>query len=141
MYLTYEQYTDLGGTLSETVFSDCEIEAEMLVNWYTFDRLKNEEEYSEDVQKCMYMLIKYIALQSGLDGTGAVDENGNVSASGGSIASQSNDGVSTSYNVLSAQELLDNAKSKIESIIKMGLQGVVNSLGRKVLYRGLYPGE
>lgn len=141
MYLTYEQYQNMGGTLSEAVFNDCEIEAEMLVNWYTFDRLKDETEFSESVQKCMYMLIKYIALQSGLDGSGAVDENGNVSASGGTIASQSNDGVSTSYNVLSAQELMDNAKSKIEQIIKMGLQGVVNSLGRKVLYRGLYPGE
>ena len=141
MYLTYAQYQSLGGTLSETVFSDCEMQAEMLVNWYTFDRLKNEASYSQDVQKCMYVLIKFIALQSGLNGTGAVDENGNVSVSGGAIASQSNDGVSTSYNVLSAQELLDNSKADIENTIKMGLQGVVNSLGRKVLYRGLYPGE
>ena len=141
MYLTYEQYQALGGTLSEAVFSDCEMNAEMLVNWYTFDRLKNEAVYSEDVQKCVYMLIKFIALQSGLNGTGAVDENGNVSVSGGAIASQSNDGVSTSYSVLSAQELLANSKDNIENIIKMGLQGVVNSLGRKVLYRGLYPGE
>lgn len=141
MYLTYEQYQSLGGTLSETVFSDCEMEAEALVNWYTFDRLKNEESYSEDVQKCVYMLIKYIALQSGLDGSGNVDSDGSVVSSGGIVASESNDGVSASYNVLSAQELMDNAKSRIESIIKMSLQGVVNSLGRKVLYRGLYRGE
>ena len=141
MYLTYAQYTSMGGTLTETVFSDCEMEAEMLINWYTFDRLKHEESYSEDVQKCVYMLIKYIALQSGLSGVGAVDTNGNVAVSGGSISSQSNDGVSTSYNVLSAQELLNNSKAQIENIIKMGLQSVVNSLGRKVLYRGLYKGE
>lgn len=142
MYLTYAQYTELGGTLSEAVFLDCEMEAEMLVNWYTFDRLKNETEFSEDVKKCMYMLIKYIALQSGLDGTGGnSDGSGSASSSGAMVASYSNDGVSVSYNVLSAQELLDNSKSKIGSIIKMGLQGVVNSLGRKVLYRGLYPGE
>lgn len=141
MYLTYEQYQSLGGTLSETVFSDCEMEAEMLVNWYTFDRLKNEKVVSEDVQKCVYMLIKYIALQSGLDGSGTVNSDGSISSSGGAIASESNDGVSASYNILSAQELMDNAKSKIENIIKMGLSNVVNSLGRKVLYRGLYPGE
>lgn len=142
MYLTYEQYTNMGGTLSEAVFLDCEMEAEMLVNWYTFDRLKNDTEFSEDVAKCMYMLIKYVALQSGLDGTGGSDDgSGSSSSSGGTVASYSNDGVSVSYNVLSAQELMDNSKSKIANIIKMGLQGVVNSLGRKVLYRGLYPGE
>jgi len=141
MYLTYEQYQSLGGTLSEAVFSDCEMEAEMLVNWFTFDRLKNEQTYSEDVQKCVYMLIKYIALQSGLDGSGNVDTDGSIKVTRGGIASESNDGVSASYNVLSAQELMENAKSKIEEIIKMSLQGVVNSLGRKVLYRGLYPGE
>ena len=141
MYLTYEQYQSLGGTLSEAVFSDCEMEAEMLVNWFTFDRLKNEQTYSEDVQKCVYMLIKYIALQSGLDGSGNVNTDGSIKVTRGGIASESNDGVSASYNVLSAQELMENAKSKIEEIIKMSLQGVVNSLGRKVLYRGLYPGE
>ncbi len=141
MYLTYEQYQSLGGTLSEAVFSDCEMEAEALVNWYTFNRLKNETIISEDVQKCVYMLIKYIALQSNLDGSAGVNEDGSVSTTGAGIASESNDGVSASYNVLSAQELMDNAKYKTESIIKMCLSGVVNSLGRKVLYRGLYPGE
>ena len=141
MYITYSEYEEYGGTLTETAFNDCELQAEMLIDWYTFNRLQNEKEYPEKLKKCMYVLIKYVALQSGLDGTGGVDASGNVSVSGGSIASQSNDGVSTSYNVLSAQELIDNAKSKIEDIIKMGLQGVVNSLGRKVLYRGLYPGE
>lgn len=141
MYLTYEQYQSLGGTLSEAVFSDCEMEAEALVNWYTFNRLKNVTPISEDVQKCVYMLIKYIALQSGIDGSGTVGSDGTISTTGAGIASESNDGVSRSYNVLSAQELMDNAKAKIDSIIKMALSSVVDSLGRKVLYRGLYKGE
>lgn len=141
MYLTYAQYQTLGGTLSEAVFSDCEMEAEALVNWYTFNRLKDVTPVSEDVQKCVYMLIKYIALQSGIDGSGTVGSDGTISTTGAGIASESNDGVSRSYNVLSAQELMDNAKAKIDSIIKMALSSVVDSLGRKVLYRGLYKGE
>ena len=141
MYLTYAQYQTLGGTLSEAVFSDCEMEAEALVNWYTFNRLKNVTPVSEDVQKCVYMLIKYIALQSGIDGSGTVGSDGTISTTGAGIASESNDGVSRSYNVLSAQELMDNAKAKIDNIIKMALSSVVDSLGRKVLYRGLYKGE
>jgi len=141
MYLTYAQYQTLGGTLSEAVFSDCEMEAEALVNWYTFNRLKDVTPVSEDVQKCVYMLIKYIALQSGIDGSGTVGSDGTISTTGAGIASESNDGVSRSYNVLSAQELMDNAKAKIDNIIKMALSSVVDSLGRKVLYRGLYKGE
>lgn len=140
MYLTYEEYTEMGGTLEQATFSDCEMEAEALVNWHTFNRLKQETELSEDVKKCMYMLIKYINLQSQLAGVGAAGD-GNSYAGTAGIASQSNDGVSVSYNILSAQELMTNAGVQIKSIINSTLSAVVNSLGQKVLYRGLYPNE
>ena len=140
MYLTFEEYQNMGGTLEQATFSDCEMEAETIVNWYTFDRLKQETEFSEDVKKCMYLLIKYINLQSQLAGIGTADD-GNTYAGTAGIASQSNDGVSVSYNILSAQELMTNAQTKIKSIIDSTLSTVTNSLGRKVLYRGLYPGE
>ena len=45
MYLTFAEYTAMGGTLSQTTFDDLEFEAEALVNWYTFNRLKNDETY------------------------------------------------------------------------------------------------
>lgn len=141
MYLTYEEYQSMGGTLDSTAFADCEMEAEAVVNWYTFDRLKKDTTFSEDVKKCMYLLIKYIALQSNLGGVSGDSDGATSSSNGAGIASQSNDGVSESYNVLSATELMENSKSKIDSIIKTGLSSVTNSLGRKVLYRGLYPDE
>lgn len=140
MYLTYDEYVEMGGTLEQATFSDCEMEAETIVDWYTFDRLKQETEYPEGVKKCMYLLIKYINLQSQLSGIGTSDD-GNAYAGTAGIASQSNDGVSVSYNILSAQELMTNAQTKIKSIIESTLSSVTNSLGRKVLYRGLYPGE
>lgn len=140
MYLTYEEYTEMGGTLEQATFSDCEMEAETVVDWYTFNRLKNETEFSEDVKKCMYMLIKYINLQSQLAGVGVIGSNETYGGTAG-IASQSNDGVSVSYNILSAQELMTNASMKLKSIINSTLSTVTNSLGQKVLYRGLYPGE
>jgi hypothetical protein len=58
-----------------------------------------------------------------------------------SVASQSNDGVSISYNTISASQAFDLLKSESENIIKQYLNGVVNSLGRKLLYRGIYPDE
>ena len=112
----------------------------MIINWYTFNRLKNEDSYPDEVKKCMYILIKYIDLQSQL--TGATSSNsGDAIMGGASIASQSNDGVSVSYNILSAQDLMANAQDKLRTTVEYALQGVTNSLGRKLLYRGLYPGE
>ena len=35
----------------------------------------------------------------------------------------------------------ESRKAEIEATVQHYLQGVMNSLGRKVLYRGLYPGE
>ena len=59
------------------------------------------------------------------------------------ITHESNDGVSTSYNTLSSGDLLayyNGSKTKKDLIDKY-LSGIVNDLGRKLLYRGVYPGE
>ena len=146
MYLTYAEYQTYGGTLDETTFEDFEFEAESVINWYTFDRLKNEVEYPEAVKRCMHKLInlaklKADAMQLGMQ-VSASTEGGTAPA----IQSQSNDGVSISYNVLSASELFNvlAAKSKgseVDQIVQRYLQGIKNSMGRKLLYRGFYPGE
>ena len=140
MYLTYEEYTDeYGGTLDETTFNDLEFEAESYVDWYTFNRLQNEPEIPERVKKCMNHIIKLLQAQMGLmDNSSSADAQGSIT---GTIASQSNDGVSISYNVLSAKDAIELAKSDVDKGIKRYLQGVTNSLGRKLLYRGIYPDE
>ena len=69
----------------------------------------------------------------------AVDEDGNVKA--GLMASQSNDGVSSTYNVITGNMAVRVIQSQLNNTIRMYLQDVRDSLGRKVLYRGLYPGE
>lgn len=148
MYLTYDEYQEYGGTLDETTFNDFEFEAESIINWYTFNRLKGETYYPEAVKRCIYRLIymaklKADAMQLGMlvSTTGETSNN-----SSPAIQSQSNDGVSISYNVLSASELFNvlAAKTKgseVDQIIQRYLQGIKNSLGRKLLYRGFYPGE
>lgn len=139
MYLTYAEYQNMGGTLDEALFNDLEFEAECQVNWYTFNRLKKDDTYPEELKRCMYALIKIIytvqqASMLGDDGSGDSDINA-------AVASQSNDGVSISYNVVSARDAVEMSKDKIHNLIEQSLQGVVNSLGHKLLYRGLYPGE
>lgn len=140
MYLLYNEYIELGGTeIEETAFNDLEFEARVQIDYYTFNRLKHEEELPEEVKRCMYKLIKLIlGQQLALDSSIPPTEGISVTAG---IVSQSNDGVSISYNTLSASEIVELSKDKIKSTINRYLCDVRNSLGQKVLYRGIYPNE
>lgn len=137
MYLTYNEYLNMGGTLDETAFSNYVMDAEMLIDWYTFNRLQSETSIPLRVKQCVFKLISLAEMKAksfvlGRDATGE---------GAASVASQSNDGVSISYNTISASQAFDLAKSESEQLIKQYLNGVVNSAGRKLLYRGVYPNE
>lgn len=137
MYLTYEEYTSMGGTLTETQFDDYEFSAENEVNWYTFNRLSKVTEYPEALKRCMFQLIKILQAVD-VVGTQAVID---PSTSNKAVTSQSNDGVSISYNVTSASDIVSQSQTNIKNCINKYLQGVTDSLGRNLLYRGLYPNE
>ena len=138
MYLTYVEYQEMGGTLDETAFNQLEFEARAKIDWWTFNRLQNEVEYTEAVKRCMFALIRLIKDKQDSMVTNAQAGDGTKQAG---ITHQSNDGVSTSYNVISARSAVEMIKQDIQATIKMYLQGVRNSLGQKVLYRGIYPNE
>ena len=140
MYLTYAEYVEMGGTLDEATFKEYEFEARGLVDWYTFDRLKNEEELSPEVKECMYMLIKYITDKNNLLKLGQPVIEGS-SEIAPQVVSYSNDGVSTTYAQLRLTDAYKYYKAEIDDIINKCLRTALNSLGRKLLYRGLYPGE
>lgn len=140
MYLTYDEYLAFGGTIEETAFDNLEFEARTVIDWWTYNRLQNDEEYPEAVKRCMFKLINLIIAKQRvqlLNNNGTATDN--IAKSG--IIQQSNDGVSTTYNIMSASEIIAQSGEDIKSTIRMYLQNVRNSLGRKVLYRGLYPGE
>ena len=139
MYLTYDEYIDMGGeTLEETAFEMLEFEARATIDWWTLNRLQNEESYPEPVKRCMVALIRLIKDKQDSMVTDAQAEN-NIKKAG--IVHESNDGVATSYNVISARSAVEMLKSDIKTTVRMYLQGVRNSLGQKVLYRGIYPNE
>lgn len=140
MYLTFEEYNTMGGQeLDETAFEQLEFEARTQIDWWTFSRLKNQSTYPEAVKRCMVKLIELLDKQQKVMLIDAVDEDGNVVA--GLMAHQSNDGVSATYNVITGNMAVRAIQSQLKSTIQMYLQDVRDSLGRKVLYRGLYPGE
>jgi hypothetical protein len=141
MYLTYTEYTDMGGTLEETAFNDIGFEAEGLINYRTFDRLKKDTVVPEAVKRCMYRLIQIIQIQRnslnlGQDASGTAGNSTQAS-----VASQSNDGVSISYNTMAPTNAYELANKQCQKTIENYLTGVTNELGRKVLYRGIYPNE
>jgi len=140
MYLTYDEYIQMGGeALEDTAYENLEFEARTQIDWWTFGRLKNEANQQEAVKRCMYKLIELLDKQQKVLMVDAVDEDGNIKA--GLMAHQSNDGVSSTYNVITGNMAVRVLKSQLDNTIKMYLQDVRDSLGRKVLYRGLYPNE
>ena len=151
MYLTYADYQNMGGTLDETTFNNYEYEAETIVNWYTFNRLKDDapEDYPDELAKCMYALIELVKVQHDaltLGKTYDAEYGDNSDTSSASVKSMSNDGVSISFNTVDASDIygkltsLGNANPYAQLVFRY-LQGVRNSLGKRLTYRGLYPDE
>lgn len=140
-YLTYEEYSDYGGELDETIFDDLAFRASSIVNRYTYNRFRNDTQFPDELKRLIYRLISLINISDSLLGLTA-DSSG---ATAGSMASQSNDGVSVSYNSMSANELYKltggSNGSAIADCIKNYLSGVRNQAGQLVLYRGLYENE
>ena len=147
MYLTYTEYQAYGGTLDETSFNDLEYDAESTINWYTFNRLQKPEWAAvldtEELKRCVYQLIRIKQLEDTLLASSGGAGWGIGWTKEAGITQETNDGVSASYNVLSSGELLAfaNGSKPKKDLIDRYLGSIVNDLGRKILYRGLYPGE
>ena len=142
----------MGGSLDEATFNEYAFEAQSIIDWYTFNRLKKDTTFAEEVKRCMYSLIKLAKLKADsmiLGSQTVITSDGTTTTTvttEAAIASQSNDGVSVSYNSVSASDVFNNLSAfkpggEIESIVKRYLQGVLNEAGRAVLYRGVYPDE
>lgn len=141
MYLTFDEYLELGGQeIEETTFNELEFEARAVVDWWTFNRLQNEETQQEAVKMCMYKLIKLIQDKQIATAIAKPVSESNSTIQPG-IIQESNDGVTTMYNTMSAKETITTLDDEMKTVIKRYLQGIRNSLGQKVLYRGVYPNE
>lgn len=137
MYLTYEEYLTFGGSLTETEFDNLSFEAAIAINHATFNRLIMDTIIPEEVKKLVMVLISIAHKKAEALILGHSPSN----AFSGYITTQSNDGVSTSYTGISPTDLYRLCEKEISLTIQKYLYGVKNSLGRLVLYRGLYSDE
>lgn len=140
MYLSYDEYVEYGGTLEETAFEQFEFEARSIIDWWTFNRLQHETVYPEAVKRCMFKILSLLTEKQSAMVLDTSNSDGVVTITAG-ITSQSNDGVRTDYNTLSASDALDAVQDEIQEAIQLYLGSVRNSLGHRVLYRGIYPDE
>lgn len=138
MYLTYDEYSEYGGTLDETAFRNLRYDVEKTIDYYTFGRLKKDEEFSESVKRTEFELItlrerydKYVQKVSDVENP--------------IVASSSNDGVSQSYggylgntSPTDIQNMHEQLKSDMYDVIKRYLDGERNAAGELLLYRGVY---
>jgi hypothetical protein len=136
MYLTYEDYLRMGGTLDEINFDNFEFQAEAQINYATFSRLKDDKVIPKEVKRLTHYLINLMEKKAAAFSLGK-----GSSGTDTYITSQSNDGVSISYNGLAPSDLIELCKADFLNAIRSYLDGVTNEAGRKLLYRGLYPGE
>lgn len=140
-YLTYDEYLNYGGSLDETIFNDLGFRASSIVDRYTFNRFRNDTIYPDELKRLIFRLITMMNLSDNLLGMTAEG----LGSSSGSVSSQSNDGVSISYNTMSANDLYrlvgGSGGNAVTDSIKYYLSGVRNEAGQLVLYRGLYENE
>ena len=85
MYLTYAEYTAMGGTISQAAYNRLEFKARKIIDQHTYGRLMALETQSESVKMAMFELV------------GLVQKSDVTSADSKQISSESVGDVSTSY--------------------------------------------
>jgi len=133
MYLTYAEYQNMGGTLTQTAFNNVLIDAEALIDWYTFNRLVTVTPVDLKVKQCAMKLIDLVVAR----------QNNLVSSVNATspITMEQNDGVTVQYATFTASELLNTSDKEISKIVKHYLNTVKGKNNKPVLYRGLYEDE
>lgn len=129
MYLTYEEYQALGGTLDATTFAEYEFDAQKVIDYYTFDRLKQDTVFSEAIKRLVFKLVSVLQTKDA-----ALTAHGSSPA----VTQQSNDGVTVQYNAMNAFDAYNVLKTEQGATIRQYLSGETNQAGEVLLYRGVY---
>lgn len=108
MYLTYEEYKELGGTAEQPSFTQLELQARYKLDYWTFNRITEPD---ERVKLCMRLIIDVLdEIQSNI-----------IDAS-----SFSNDGVSvTLANAKTDDQKMNDVYSRVVEILPVELVSVV----------------
>ena len=123
-YLTYQEYTQYGGTMPEADFDIAEYKAQGRIDYLTDCRVQSMAVVPESVKRAIMAIMK-------VDSAYSVD----AQVDNPTVASFSTDGYSESYGSISEQASAANAALNAE--INRMLYGVKDDNGVPLLYRGL----
>lgn len=123
VYLTYEEYEEYGGTLSDTEFSVAEFKCRKRIDRLTDCRVQSMAEIPDSVKMCMVSLINLEA------SVGA-----EAQAKKPVVTSYNTDGYSESYG--KAMGVADASKA-MDNIVLSMLYGELDDNGVPLLYRGV----
>lgn len=123
-YLTYEEYQQYGGDMSETDFTLAEFKARSRIDYLTLGRVQYMQTVPEEVKLAMMCIIK-------------VDSKFSADAQvyNAVIASFSTDGYSESFG--SAEEQARTAQSMVTEQARRMLFGVLDDNGVPLIYLGV----
>ena len=122
-YLSYDEYTERGGTREQAEFALAEFKAEKRIDYLTDSRVKAMETVPEAVKLCIMALM---AMESRV-GT-------EVQVSNPVVTSFTNDGYSESYGKALGAE---DAEKSMNNLVKSYLYGETDDNDVPLLYRGL----
>ena len=122
-YLTYDEYTELGGSLTEMPFNLLEFDARQVIDKYTFGRLKELATQVDDVKICIYRLIN------------ALDSYNKIIEGNSAVTSENTDGYSVSYSKVNSNDV-DAKNNVLKDIVKIYLIDCKLDDGTPYLYCG-----
>lgn len=123
LYITFDEYLEMGGVLSNVDFLTAEASARAIVDRYTLNRIA--EDFVLNKTSILYMYqLKHLMFE--LIQINNIYKNNN-------ITSESNEGISVTYSVLKGTEKQD----EYEQLIYNYLANYSNSEGVSLLFRGV----
>lgn len=125
MYLAFDEYKALGGTLDEPTFNQLLIKAEIKFNYLIDHRLDNDTSFPKEVKYCIYEIISLLYQSSSY-----------TNPDSGIVSGFSNDGISVSFATKTAQEFEDGLEKNIKNVLVENLYKVYNEKGIPLIYRG-----
>ena len=127
MYLTYDEYTGMGGSMDAALFPRFELKARKRIDAMTFGRVMHDDPVRECVRMCMFELVNAMH-----------EDETNTGFSGREISSMSNDGVSVTYATGDSRTGAQNGSgARYAGIIRAWLAGETDGCGINLLYAGV----
>lgn len=127
MYLTYNEYLGMGGSVDENAFARLEAKARAHLDRITFGRLVNAEALPDSVKYCMFDLLN----------AASADESAGAIAAGREIAAMGNDGVSVTFASGATGNAAKTVSARYAAIVRTWLAHETDSHGIPLLYSGV----